>query len=151
MYMKLSKLIHLFCRSGENYSLLQFLKFGIVGISNTMVSYLINLLVLLSLKDLRVNYDYIIGNSVAFILSVLWSFFWNSRLVFEVQKEKCIWKSLARAYISYGFTGIFLNNVLSVILISRFGICKYIAPLLNLLISVPINFILNKYWTFKSE
>jgi putative flippase GtrA len=56
--------------------LIQFIKFGIVGVSNTLVSYVINIAVLFFLDKthLFVRWDYFIANIVAFILSVLWSF-----------------------------------------------------------------------------
>lgn len=53
-----------------------------MGISNTLVSYLLNLFCLFVLDKYDVAYDYVIANTVSFILSVLWSFFWNERLVF---------------------------------------------------------------------
>lgn len=34
---------------------------------------------------------------------------------------------------------------------NAFGISKFIAPLINLIISVPVNFIMNKMWAFKTE
>ena len=95
-------------------NLLQFIKFGIVGVSNTLVSYLINLLCLFVLDKYHVACDYVIANTVAFVLSVLWSFYWNERFVFTKQNED--YKSnkfvrLLKMYLSYGFTGIILNNV----------------------------------------
>ena len=60
-------------------NLVQFIKFGIVGVSNTMVGYLLNLLCLFLLDQYNVAYDYLIANTVAFILGVLWSFYWNER------------------------------------------------------------------------
>lgn len=47
------------------------------------------------------------------------------------------------------FTGLFLNTVLSVLWVQILGISKMIAPIVNLLISVPLNFIMNKFWAFK--
>ena len=77
-------------------SLVQFVKFGIVGVSNTVISYVINVLVLLAMKPMDVSWDYFVGNIVSFILSVLWSFYWNNRLVFKVQEgeKRSIWKTL---------------------------------------------------------
>jgi len=129
----------------------QFLKFCIVGASNTLLSYAINVGVLFLLKDRNVSWDYVAGNMVAFILSVLWSFYWNNRFVFKnSNQEKGAWvKKLIKTYISYGVTGIVLTNILSYVWINIFHISKYIAPLMNLIISVPINFLLNKFWAFK--
>ena len=133
-------------------NLIQFIKFGIVGVSNTLVSYLLNLLCLFVLHKYDVAYDYVIANTVAFVLSVLWSFFWNERLVFTEKQDSYQSNRLVRLlkmYLSYGFTGIILNNVLSFLWISVLGISKVIAPLINSAIGVPINYVINKKWTFE--
>lgn len=129
----------------------QFIKFGMVGVTNTLLSYGINVGVLYLLRDKALAYDYVIANIVAFLLSVLWSFYWNNRLVFDSKQGwNNILKALLKTYISYGVTGIILNNILSFIWIHVLGVSKLIAPLINLVFSVPINFLLNKYWAFKN-
>lgn len=134
-------------------SFIQFIKFGIVGLSNTIIAYAINVAVLLALKSSNVSWDYYAGNIVSFLLSVLWSFYWNNRFVFTLEEgqTRVIWKSILRTYISYGITGIVLNNILSWIWIEILGVSKYVAPMFNLLISVPINFFINKIWAFSTE
>lgn len=134
-------------------TVVQFIKFSIVGVSNTAISYLLNVAVLFLLQPYQVIWDYIAGNIISFILSVLWAFYWNNRMVFTVEQgnNRSIWKTLLKTYIAYGFTGIILNNILSWLWISVIGISKYIAPLINLIFSVPLNFIINKLWTFKSD
>lgn len=132
---------------------MQFVRFGIVGVSNTIISYLLNIGTIILLKSVGVAWDYVAGNIVAFFLSVLWSFYWNNRFVFTVSDgEKRNWlKALLKTYVSYSFSCIILNNILCWLWITKFGISKMIAPLLNLIISVPINFIINKLWAFKTE
>lgn len=132
---------------------LQFVKFGMVGVTNSVLSYLINIAVLLVLKPANVRWDYIAGNVISFLLSVLWSFYWNNKYVFTKNEGETrnLWRALLRAYASYGFTGLILNNILSFIWIDLFGISKYVAPMINLIVSVPINFIMNKFWAFKAE
>ena len=149
---KLLKIFHVELSEDKWAGLLQFIKFGIVGISNTVISYVLNVLVLLALRRWEVSWDFVAANIVAFVLSVLWSFCWNNRFVFVVQdgEQRNIGRALVKTYLSYGFTGIILNNILSWLWISALGISKYVAPLINLLISVPINFIMNKFWAFKS-
>ena len=122
-----------------------------VGLSNTLVSYGVNVLVLFSLQNANLSWDYIAGNVVAFLTSVLWSFFWNRRLVFRQNEKKrgSLGKSLLKTYASYALTGIVLNNIMSYALIYQLGISKYIAPAINVLISVPLNFILAKFWAFR--
>ena len=108
-------------------------------------------MVLLILMPFSVSWDFFAGNIVGFVLSVLWSFYWNNRLVFTVKEgeHRSMWKALLKTYLSYGFTGIILSNVLSWVWITQLGISKFIAPVINLLFSVPINFVMNKLWAFK--
>ncbi len=135
---------------------IQFIKFGMVGISNTAVNYGIYLLSLGALESVRGarRFDYLIAQMIAFVLSVLWSFFWNYKYVFtdQAKRGKADWKTagrqLLRAYASYSFTGIFLNSFLLLVEVDALGMSKAVAPLVNLCISVPVNFWLNKYWTF---
>ena len=149
---KIFQIIHYNASERVIENCIQFIKFGIVGLSNTVVSYIFNVLVLLALQPFEVNWDFVAGNMVAFVLSVLWSFYWNNRLVFRAEngEKRSVWKTLVKTYIAYGFTGIILNNLLSLLWISVLGLSKYIAPLLNLVLSVPLNFIINKFWAFKA-
>lgn len=120
------------------------------GVSNVLVSYLINVLVLVLLQGMEWAWDYVAANLVSFVLSVLWSFHWNSKFVFELRQgeKRSKWKTIFRTYVSYGLTGIVMNNVLATIWIHGLRISKYLSPLLNLPISVPINFLINKRWTY---
>ena len=70
----------------QHTSFMQFIKFGIVGLSNTIISYVLYAVVLLLLqkKMLFPKIDYLLAQIVAFVLSVLWSFYWNNRMVFVV-------------------------------------------------------------------
>ena len=133
-------------------TLVQFIKFGVVGASNTVISYVLNILVLLLLKPFHLSWDFIAGNAVAFVLSVLWSFYWNNKYVFAAgeSRRRSVWRTLLKTYAAYAFTGIVLSNMLSYVWINVLGISKFVAPLINLVISVPLNFIINKLWAFKA-
>ena len=145
--------VHISLSERSLYSLIQFIKFGLIGVTNTAIGYILNVLVLLILKPYGVAWDYIAGNLISFFLSVLWSFYWNNKYVFTLEKGKTrnIGKTLLKTYTSYGFTGILLNNLLSYLWIEKLGISKYIAPLINLIISVPLNFLINKFWAFEEK
>lgn len=130
-------------------TLAQFIKFGVVGLSNTLLSYAIYLLTLLILSPLKLSWDYFVASVLSFVLSVLWSYFWNNRFVFKQDsKKRSFWKSLFKTYLSYAFTGIILGNILLYVWVALLGIPKTLAPLLSLVITVPLNFLLNKYWAF---
>lgn len=136
-------------------NILQFLKFGIVGLSNTIISYVIYLisLVLFEKYELFKSVDYLVAQFVAFVLSVLWSFYWNNKYVFtkDVSEERNIIYALIKTYISYAFTGLFLNSILSLLWVEILQIDKLFAPIINLLVSVPVNFFMNKLWAFKGK
>ncbi len=132
-------------------ALMQFFKFALVGVSNSIVSYTINVTTLFILSPLKLGFDYIIANTVAFLLSVLWSYNLNNKHVFTIKhgEVRSGRATLLRTYISYAFSGIVLNNVLGTLWIKGLGLSRYIAPLLNLIVTVPTNFILNKYWAYR--
>jgi putative flippase GtrA len=135
----------------SNFS--QFVKFGLVGLSNTIISYLINIAVLILLRNAELKFDYVIANLVAFFLSVLWSYHWNSRFVFKLREgeQRSTAHTLLKTYLSYAVTGIVLCNVLSWFWIEFCGISKFTAPIINLIVSVPVNYLLNKYWAFRGK
>ena len=133
--------------------MIQFVKFGIVGVSNTVISYVLYTVCLLGLRKAGIlsGIDYIVAQVVQFILSVLWSFYWNNKYVFGLKhgEKRSLWQSLLKTYVSYSFTGLFLSSILLVLWVQILGISEFIAPIINLLISVPLNFIINKFWAFK--
>lgn len=135
--------------------ILQFLRFGIVGVSNTLISYAVYSGSLICLKRLELcsGYDYIVAQIAAFILSVLWAFYWNQKKVFVVNdgEKRSFWRSLIKTYVAYAFTGLFLSTALLFFWIEVLNVSDMIAPLINLVITVPLNFIINKYWAFKTE
>lgn len=163
IWTNLEKLIHLFLctllhmkiSDIQWQNLMQFIKFGIVGLSNTILSYLLYAFSLLLFQKIQIfdTVDYLIAQVIAFVLSVLWSFYWNNKYVFEKNEneERNYLKSLMKTYASYAFTGLFLNSLLSLLWVEVFHWSKMIAPIINLLVSVPLNFIMNKFWAFKGK
>lgn len=125
-------------------SVVQFIKFGIVGISNTLVNFGVYALLVFF------GMNYLLANFLAFSVSVVNSFIWNNRYVFEASPDaRSRWVVFLKTYASYSVTGIFLTTVLLWLWISVFGINEYVAPLINIAFTVPINFVLNKYWAYK--
>lgn len=146
------KVLHIKLPDEKMDVILQFFKFGVVGLSNTVISYVIYVIALLIFQAMEIseNTDYLIAQVIAFILSVLWSFYWNNKYVFEDSvRNRNIVQALLKTYVSYAFTGLFLNSILAILWVQVLEINKMFAPIINLLISVPINFIMNKFWAFK--
>lgn len=134
---------------------MQFVKFGIVGLSNTIISYLIYIVSLLLFRQMEILIEsgYLVAQVIAFVLSVLWSFYWNNKIVFNLQEgeERSVFKALIKTFISYSFTGLFLNSILLIFWVKVLHISEFIAPIINLLVSVPLNFVINKFWAFKKN
>ncbi len=127
--------------------LLQFLKFGIVGVSNTAVSLGVYYFFLWINPDL-----YLFGSVCGGIISIANAFIWNDRFVFKGNDND--WKSrlkrLWRTYISYGGTSL-LGLAILWLEVDVLKIGKAIAPLIGLVITVPLNFAINKLWTFRKS
>ena len=134
---------------------LQFIKFGMVGALNTVLSYIITeagyffLISIINNNSLSLQ----ISQTVAFIITVFISFLLNNAFVFtkgEGEKRNPL-KTLLKTYVAYSVTGIFLNNILVYIELNLLHISPIIAPLINLVVDVPINFFMNKLWAYKTE
>jgi putative flippase GtrA len=131
----------------------QFLKFCIVGLSNTAIAYFINMFILWLLTCLKWHYDYIVANFLAFAISVLWSYFWNNGYVFKIKEgeQRSSKEIIIKSYILYGFTGIVLNGFLLWVWVDLLGIFKVIAPWLNPPFSVAFTYIISKLWIYRNK
>ena len=130
----------------------QVLLFMLVGFSSALVNLGIYNLLLwcLQLLGLFPGFDFLIAQFFAFVVSVGWSFWLNRQYVFCVPGAP--WKeSLITVYITYSLTGIGLSSLLSLLWIHVCGFPKEIVTLVNDTLCFPINFLLNKYWSFKKR
>ena len=123
----------------------QFFKFGLVGLSNTAVSMGVYYLVLWLNPSL-----YMLGSILGTVISIANAFFWNDHFVFKGNDNsfKSKIRRLGKTYVSYGGTSA-LSTFLLWLEVAAFGISKTWAPVVNLLITIPLNFVINKLWTFK--
>ena len=124
--------------------ILQFIKFGLVGVSNTLVAWACYYFFLWLDEDL-----YMVGSVVGTVVSIANAFFWNDKFVFKSDDNdrRSKLKRLGKTYVSYGGTSL-LGILLLWIEVRFLGISKVVAPPVNLLITIPLNFLMNKYWTF---
>lgn len=130
------------------YKLLwQFFKFGLVGVSNTAVSMAVYYLFLWINPDL-----YMLGSVLGTILSIFNAFIWNDLFVFTGNPKdfKSVMRRLGKTYVSYGGTSL-LSIILVWVEVNLLYVDKLYAPILNLFITIPLNYLINKFWTFKSK
>ena len=123
----------------------QFTKFGLVGVSNTAVSMAVYYFFLWLNPNL-----YMLGSVLGAVLSILNAFIWNDLFVFTGNPKdiKSVLKRRLKTYVGYGGTSI-LSNVLLWLEVALFNVSKVYAPIVNLLITIPLNYLINKFWTFK--
>lgn len=123
----------------------QFIGFVEVGITNFLVNYITYAVFL------YIGFSYHMANIMGFIISVFNAFYWNNKFVFKQEENgKRSWlQTLIKTYVSYAFTGLLLTEILLYVEISVLGLPQIIGPVINLFITTPFNFVLNKFWTFK--
>lgn len=130
------------CKKKDSVKIIiQFIKFGMVGVSNTLISLLIYYALI------YFNTDYVISNTIGFVVSVLNAYYWNNKYVFNKSDGGNL-KPLIKTFASYGATFI-LSTILLIIMVDYLSISQILAPILNLIITIPLNFLLNKFWAFK--
>jgi putative flippase GtrA len=119
---------------------MQFIRFGMVGVTNTAV------FLAVYYAALHVGVHFLLANIAGFMVSVLNAFFWSRKFVFKNDKPAA--RQLAKAYVAYGTT-LALSTATLYLMVNFLGISEFVAPLINLCITVPLNFLINKFWAFK--
>lgn len=143
----LNRVFHLHVSEESIGKILQFIKFGVVGISNTLISYIMYLILV------AVDFHYLFASLMGFLISVINAFYWNNKYVFRLgeREERMLWRSFVKTFMAYAGTGLILNNILLFVWIDIFKINELVGPIINLFITIPLNFLLNKYWAFKTS
>lgn len=128
--------------------IVQFVKFGLVGVSNTLIHLAIYYLCVYAF-----GLHYQPANLIAFLVSVLNAYFWNSRYVFSSRAKRSagvrtatLFKTLC-AYAATYLTSLFLLWLW----VEKLHVSEAVAPLINLCITVPLNYLINKFWTFREK
>lgn len=120
----------------------QFLKFGIVGISNTLLTAGV---IWLLLKTM--NYSDYLANIIGYVVGLINSFLWNRKWTFEskTRVSDTIYKFIGIFAICYLFQ---LGNLY--VLLHFTNVDPYLSQLLSIGVYTILNFGMNKYYTFKN-
>lgn len=121
-------------------TIIQFLKFGMVGLSNTLIGLVVYYLLLF------MNMQYLLASIISGIISIFNAFYWNNKYVFHSTNDWLI--SLGKTYISYGLSFL-VTTIFLWFLVEKCFVSTTLAPILTLVVTTPLNFCLNKFWTFK--
>ena len=123
---------------------MQFVRFAVVGLSNSLISYAVYMLCI------KLGLHYQLANFLGFSISVVNAFYWSNKYVFtEGREERSLIKTFIKTYISYAGTGLVLAALLLILWVDILKLPEFVGPILNLCITVPLNFFINKFWAYR--
>lgn len=151
-------------------NLRQVLGFLGVGLFNTVLNYGVYCAVI------ALGGHYLVASIAGWVISVFSAWVLQYLFVFReggADSPQPWWQALVKTYLSYGFTGFILANVLLVLMLdiahvevlfeplfvmdsffvfgSARAMAEYVAPLIVMVINLPINFLLNKFWAYREK
>ena len=141
------KLIH-------NKNIIQFLKFSIVGVSNTLISFAVTygviFIVVSNFNSISKNNAILvfIASFLGFAISVLNAFYWNNKFVFKKTSSGILWP-LLKCYVCYGTIFVFSFLLNALFFTKLLNLPNILIPVLQIFICTPLNFLSNKLWAFK--
>lgn len=122
--------------------LVQFVKFSLVGASNTLVDFAV-----FSLLIYGLNFHYIGANTLSFTTATTWSYLMNRRWTFRGHGGKVHVQYVK--FIMVSAVGLGLTTVLLYLFIERLHLAKIVAKAIAVLIVLCWNFPINRIWTFR--
>lgn len=119
----------------------RFIKFGLVGVLNTIINWV--LFILLN----SIGVYYIISNIIAYSISTLNSYLWNSKWVFKYNGDNV--NQTTFKFITLNIIGLVLNTIILFLLVDIIKLPKIIALIITTGIVMILNYFINKLWVFK--
>ncbi|MCR8659022.1 GtrA family protein [Paenibacillus endoradicis] len=128
-------------------SLKQFIIFGIVGVSNTVVDLIIFWLLIQS------SLHYIIANIVAYSVGMLNSYLWNSAITFKSKHRKNEIVAVKRIvkFIIWNGLMLLLSSALIYVVVEFMHWHALISKLVVTVFILVVQFLGSKKWVFKQE
>lgn len=149
-------------------SIIQFIKFGLVGVSNTVIDMIVNIIVTNGLKLLTgAGWITYVGKTVGYAAGVLNSYILNSRWTFKEERrqdKREIFGFIAVNLLVYGISLALIYLFTSVFHLDEWWMARGLpewltkvidgrlfCSLLATVVCIFVNFILNKLFVFKGE
>lgn len=134
-------------------TLVQFVKFGMVGVSNTAISYAIEMLCyyVLFVNAQAEGAKIFVTSLLSFLVSTINSYYWNNKHVFASGEKKTMAQHLhtyLKTAACYALTGLILSPWAKAQLVNR-DVPFWLATLMVLVVTIPLNFLMNKLWAFR--
>ena len=147
-----------------NKSFKQLIQFGMIGVVNTILNFLIYQIFIhfchfsLSFWIFTIH-DYMVGYTIAFIITVASAYYLQNRFVFESKEQKHstkIFKTYTAYFITFLITQVCLWLIIDVIArpqvinVADFAIyIKTWAIIPPIFITIPTNFLVHKFWVYR--
>ncbi len=126
---------------GDRANWLQLLRFGLVGASG----YVVNLAVYTALvKGLELHY--LLAAVCSFLVAVTNNYTWNRLWTFRGQRGHVAYQGLRFLVVSTVALG---ANLLVLHLLVQAGTGKVLAQAIAIVLVTPLNFVVNKLWSFR--
>ena len=125
----------------QNKLIQQFVKFGLVGGLNTILTMIIYYL----------TYQYIgpsLANGLGFFLTSILGIYLNFKYVFK-SDHFTAW-TLVKYYTTYGIA-MLISMYIPHLWLNVWGLSAKIAPWISLIITIPFNFVLMRIWVFRKK
>ena len=116
----------------------RFIKFGLVGVLNTIINW-----ILFILLD-SIGVYYIISNIIAYGISTLNSYLWNSKWVFKYTGDNV--NQTTFKFITLNIIGLVLNTIILFLLVDIIKLPKIIALIIATGVVMILNYFINKLW-----
>ena len=141
---KTFKILHINVSPRMQQNLGKFIKFLFVGLANTIIQFAVYYFIIIVFG----TEHYLLGQGLGYLCGVINSYFCNSRLVF-VEGKRGI-SSFVKMCACYICT-FFIQTALMYVQVDVLMFSQYVAPVFAIIITTPINFILNKIFAFNTK
>lgn len=120
----------------------QFVKFSLVGASNTVVDFGTYLFL-----TRVVAVHFLVANVFAFLLAASWSFVWNRRWTFRSSDPRVHHQYVRFLVVST--VGLLLTTGILYILVEHASMADIFAKVIAVSAVLVWNFLINRFWTFR--
>ncbi len=122
----------------------QFIKFGIVGLGNTVIDFGI-----FTLGTRLLHLQYLLANTLSWICAVFFSFSLNKYWTFRSLDATAIHRQYFKFFI-VSLISLLISLALLSYLIGQLGMQDLVAKGATIVVVMFWNFFMNKFWTFSS-
>lgn len=131
----------------SNATARQFYKFGIVGVSNTIVDFLVY--VLLTRTLLFFSEHFYLANVLSFSIAVTNSFYWNRKWTFRSTDSRRTLQYFK--FFVVNIAGLGINTGLLYVLVRYADMYDVFAKILAIGVALFWNFFINRLWVFTEK